>query len=124
MTLTLICKSCVVCDRDVGLVRDKVRALDDVDEEGRRIAGSWWDYRIPPARQRDRIAPGLCDECWIEHAQDMNSPNRRWGRSTWPPPFRSIYLWYWVGRQLEKQARRLSPHYAAKAQRGLRALVG
>ena len=79
----------------------------------------WFDFNLPQARFRDRLAPELCDICWKKFREmmcDMGHSSRR--RSRYIPPFRQIYLWHWVAMQLEIRARRLVPHLAEKAARG------
>ncbi len=110
---------CLICGRDLGRSRDELNL--DRTEEGVRLMG-WGvsDHILPPARYRDRIAPDMCDHCWLAYKAWMNGL-RRHGRRGWPKcalPFRTIYVWAWVAERLENKARRLTPHLAAKASRG------
>ena len=114
MVLHLEFLDCELCSR----LMTEMRVEDSAESHN----GELFCFRIPRERFRRRIAPTLCDGCWFDFAHSMW--RRRWGRTGRgdPPPFRQIYLWEWVARELESKARRMLPHFKAKAQRGVRRL--
>jgi hypothetical protein len=128
MTLHIKLVDCLVCRRELGVMRDQMN-LDSLEEEGQRYASLAFDYILPKAAYRDRIASDICDGCWVEHREYVlrgcyvRSRNGRHYAA--PPPFNQIYLWSWVALKLEeeakrlgKEAQRLKPHLAEKADRG------
>lgn len=103
MTLNLTFTTCWVCDRHLAETRDLID-LDQVDDEGRRSAG-WgtYDYILPTAKMRDKLAPDICDKCWSDHRSEMVRLGR-YRRHGIIPPFRTEYLWGWVAAILKNEA--------------------
>jgi len=125
MVLKLTFLTCGVCGRLI----DGATVIDD--DEDAEPAYAWaGHYSLPKRRYRRMIAPDLCDHCWLEHQKQMN--NRRGRRGHYHiPPFHAVYLWQWVADRLREEAerygreeRRLRPHHAKLAEKGLQRLVG
>lgn len=111
MALHLHFPTCEVCEGDLIANR-----REDSEEPA---WGPLHRFFLPRERYRRLIASSLCDACWVAFA--TWHCRRRWGRrgAYAAPPFRQIYLWEWVAKQLEERARRLRPHYQRKARQGL-----
>jgi len=120
MALHIFLADCMVCRKELGLMRDKHK-IDQVDEDG-APQWSYLLYQLPPARLRDKIAPGLCDGCWSEHRLSIIGSSRRYREHRMPPPFHQNLLWMWVADKLAEEAKalgqerqRLSVHLEQKA---------